>query len=130
MVVHSEVSDKQMRLSDKPVSDKPCVTVIGSIRWSNNLNWEIFATNNIRNFRELTSLVNFFVANIPAHAPKYRYRQSMVRLAKFSVTNFSAHQIWRQFVKFTVCEYFRIEGIDHYRFIIYLITVIIIIKKT
>ena len=35
------------------------------------LNWEIFVTNNIRDFHKLTSLANFFVANIPAHVPKY-----------------------------------------------------------
>ena len=48
-------------------------------------NWEIFATNNIRDFRELTSLANCFVANTPAHVPKCRYRQCMVRLVKFLV---------------------------------------------
>ena len=59
------------------------------------LNWEIFATNNIHDFHELTSLANIFVANIPAHIPKYRYRQCMVRLVKFLVANLSAYQIWR-----------------------------------
>ena len=52
---------------------------------------EIFATNNICDFCELTPLMNFFVANIPAHTPKYRYRQCMVRLTEFLVANFSAH---------------------------------------
>ena len=68
------------------------------------LDWEIFATNNSRNFRELTSLAMFFVANIPAHVPKYRYRQCVVRLVKILVANFSAYQIWRRFAKFTVCK--------------------------
>ena len=72
------------------------------------LNWEIFTTNNIHDFRELTSLANFFVANIPAHIPKYSYRPCKVRLAKLLVTNFSAYRIWRRFTKFTVREYFPI----------------------
>ena len=57
------------------------------------LNWEIFTTNNICVFRKLTPLANFFVENISAHVPKYRYRHSMVRLVKFLVANFSAYQI-------------------------------------
>ena len=62
--------------------------------------WEIypklgnFATNNVCVFRELTPLVNFFVMNISAHIPKYRYRQFMVKFAKFLVAIFSAYQIW------------------------------------
>ena len=68
------------------------------------LNWEIFATNNIHDFHKLTPLM-FFVANIPAHVPKYRYRQSMVRLTKFLVANFFAYQIWCWFAKFTVRKY-------------------------
>ena len=49
-------------------------------------------TNNIRVFCELTPLTNFLVANISAFGPKYRYKQSMVRLAKFLVAHFSAYQ--------------------------------------
>ena len=78
---------------------------------SSTLNWEIFATNNIRDFHELTLLANFFVVNTPAHIPKYRYRQCMVRLAKFLVAIFSAYQIWHRFTKFTVRKYFLIWGI-------------------
>ena len=69
---------------------------------------KFLATKNIHDFCELTSLANFFVANIPAHIPKYRYGQCMVSLAKFLVANFSAYQIWGQFAKFTVREYFPI----------------------
>ena len=58
-----------------------------------SLNREMFATNNIRVFRKLTPCANIIVANISAHVPKYRYRQSMVRLEKFLVVNFSAYQI-------------------------------------
>ena len=36
------------------------------------LNWEIFATNTIHDFRKLTPLANSFVVNIPVHIPRYR----------------------------------------------------------
>ena len=49
-------------------------------------------TKNIRVFPELIPLANFLSRiYIPAHVPKYRYRQSMVRLAKFLFTDFSAY---------------------------------------
>ena len=82
--------------------------VINIFHTSNTLNWEISVTNNICDFCELTSLAISFVSNIPAHVPKYRYRQCMVRLANILVANFSAYQIWRRFTKFTVCESFPI----------------------
>ena len=60
-----------LHMHDHEVARKQGVLTVREHAALCTLDREIFTTNNIRVFHELTRPVNFFVANVSAHVPKY-----------------------------------------------------------